>query len=59
MFVTVVDLSIHINANTGNNNSISRRGTTINSIERVEQQGLIYGNELSGNRNKNELNSNI
>ena len=59
MFVTVVNLSIHTKANSGNNNSISRKGTTTNSIEKVEHQSLIYINELSRNLNQNELNKNL
>lgn len=56
MFVTIIDLSIKANA--GNNNSISKKGTTTKSIEKVEQQSLIYKNELSSNLNRNELNNN-
>ena len=59
MFVTVVDISIHTKANTGNNNSINRKGTATESIEKVEQQSLIYKTELSNNLNRNELKSNL
>lgn len=51
MFIIVVDLSIHTKAKTGNNNSISRKGTTTKSIEKAEQQSLIYRNELNNNLN--------
>jgi len=51
MFVTVVDLSIHTKENIGNNNSINRKGTVTKSIEKVEQQSLIYRTELSSNPN--------
>jgi len=59
MFVTVVDPSIHTKENTRNNNSIIRKGIATKSIEKVEQQSLIYRNELSSNPNRNELNNNL
>lgn len=59
MFITIVDLSIHTQVNVGNNNSISKKGTIIKSIEKVEQQSLVYRTELSSNLNQNELNNNF
>ena len=49
MFVIVVDIFIHTKENARNNNSISRKGIATNSIEKVEQQSLIYRTELSSN----------